>query len=324
MQQPASPARRRALQFGLGLGAGLALARSPLAMAGTLTETLAEASAGNGLIQKAIPSTGELLPVIGIGTARCYDVGESDYERAPLREVLDAFARMGGRVVDTAPSYGRAEAVVGDLVASLGNRDKLFLATKVGAGRDGREAGLAEMARSFERLRTARIDLLQIHNLAGVEHMLPVLREWKQEGRIRYLGVSTSFKPQYEALERLMRHEALDFVQIDYAIDNREAEERILPLAAERGMAVLVNLPFGRGRVFEAFHGHRIPDWATELGIASWAQFVLKYVVSHPAVTCAIPGTATLRYLEDNLAAARGQLPDAATRRRMVALIEVV
>ena len=279
-------------------------------------------SKSDALLTREIPSSGEALPLIGIGTARRYDVGASAEERAPLREVLRELPRLGGRLVDTAPSYGAAEGVVGELIAELGNRDEIFLATKVGAGRSGTEAGLAEMNESFRRLRTNRLDLLQVHNLAGVDEMLPLLRKWKDEGRIRYLGVSTSSERQYEALAALMRKEPLDFVQIDYAIDNRDADNVILPLAADRGMAVLTNLPFGRGRVFEALGKHPMPEWARELGIATWAQFALKYVISHPAVTSAIPGTARLEYLKDNLGAARAPLPDARARQRMVQLLE--
>jgi aryl-alcohol dehydrogenase-like predicted oxidoreductase len=259
---------------------------------------------------------------VGIGTARRFDVGESAEARAPLLEVLRELPRLGGMLVDTAPSYGAAETVIGDLVEQLGNRRALFLATKVGRGRGGVAAGLAEMQRSLERLRTEQIDLLQIHNLAGVDHMLPVLRAWKQEERIRYHGVTTSSARQHEALARLVQREPIDFIQVDYAIDNRAVEDRLLPLAADRGVAVLTNLPFGRGRVLQALKGRPIPEWAAGLGIGSWAQFALKYVISHPAVTCAIPGTATPAYLIDNLAAARGPLPDAATRRRMAALID--
>lgn len=299
--------RRDALQ--LGLGAAAALACEPLF------------AKDAPLVTRPIPSSGERLPLIGIGTARRYDVGTSAEERAPLLEVLRVLPRLGGKLVDTAPSYGAAESVVGDLVAELGNRDQLFLATKVGAGRNGVEAGLAEMNASLKRLRTDRLDLLQIHNLAGVDEMLPVLRKWKDEGRIRHLGISTSNSRQYEALETIMKREKLDAIQIDYAIDNRLAEERILPLAADRGMAVLTNLPFGRGRVFQAFGDKPVPEWARELGIATWAQFALKWVVSHPAVTSAIPGTAKLEYLRDNLGASRGPMPDAATRKKMAALV---
>ena len=274
------------------------------------------------LLSRAIPSTGERLPLVGIGTARRFDVGASEEERAPLREVLRELPRLGGKLVDTAPSYGNAETVVGDLLAELGNRDRIFLATKVGAGRNGADAGLAEMQQSLVRLKTDRIDLLQIHNLAGVDVMLPILREWKEKGTIRYIGVSTSNQRQYEQLEAVMRAEPLDFIQIDYAIDNRTADERILPLAAERNMAVLTNLPFGRGRVLGPFAETPIPDWLRELNINSWAQFALKWVISNPAVTSAIPGTAKMSYLKDNLGAARGPLPDAAMRRRMVEFFE--
>lgn len=274
----------------------------------------------SSLLTRAIPSSGEKIPLIGIGTARRFDVATAE-ERAPLLEVLRELPRLGGRLVDTAPSYGAAETVVGELVAELGNREQLFLATKVGAGRNGAEAGLAEMNASLARLRTKRVDLMQIHNLAGVDVMLPIVRRWKDEGRTRYVGVSTSNAKQYDELEALMKREKLDFIQIDYAIDNRLAAERILPLALDRGIAVLTNLPFGRGRVLQAFKDQPIPDWARELGIETWAQFALKYVISHPAVTCAIPGTAKLSYLKDNLGAATGKLADEKTRAKMAALL---
>jgi len=273
------------------------------------------------LLTRPIPSSGERLPLVGIGTSRRFDVTTAE-ERAPLREVLRELPRLGGKLVDTAPSYGAAETVVGDLVAELGNRDQLFIATKVGAGRNGAAAGLAEMKASLERLRMDHVDLLQIHNLAGVDEMLPVLRKWKEDGKTRYIGISTSSDRQYEQLEAIMKREPLDFIQIDYALDNRLAADRILPLAADRKIAVLTNLPFGRGRVLEAFRDKPIPEWARELGIASWPQFALKYIVSHPAVTSAIPGTAKIAYLKDNLAAALGPLPDEATRKKMVALLE--
>jgi len=263
-----------------------------------------------------------LFPRIGIGTARRYDVGTSEEERAPLRETLREFVKLGGKLVDTAPSYGNAETVVGDLLAELKIRDQIFLATKVGAGRNGAEAGLAEMKKSLERLRTDHLDLLQIHNLAGVPEMLPILRDWKKQGLIRYLGISTSNARQYAELAEVMKNEQLDVIQIDYALDNRAAEETILPLAQERKIAVITNLPFGRGRVFEKFKGEAVPQWAQELGIKTWAQFALEFVVSHPAVTAAIPGTAKVEYVRDNYQAALGPLPDAATRKRMVELVE--
>ena len=295
--------RRTAIQLGAAAAAALSL---PLRAADAKLNT------------RRIPSSGETLPLIGIGTARRFDV-QTPEQREPLMAVLQELPRLGGKLVDTAPSYGVAEVVVGELLEKIGNRKELFIATKVGAGRNGVEAGIAEMNQSLERLK--KIDLMQIHNLAGVEVMLPVLRKWKEEGRIRYTGVSTSNAKQYEQLEALMKAEPLDFIQIDYAIDNRAAEERILPLALDRKIAVLTNLPFGRGRVLSAFAGKPVPPWAQELGITTWAQFALKWVVSHPAVTSAIPGTAKLEYLKDNLGAARGPLPDATTRRKMVELL---
>ena len=305
--------RRDLLKSGLAAGLALTFGSVRSAFAGGLKPAL---------VTKAIPATGERLPVIGIGTARRFDVGPEAPERAVLREVLRNLPKLGGTLVDTAPSYGRAETVIGELVEEIGNRDQLFIATKVGAGRNGLKAALEEMEGSFARLRTDRFDLLQVHNLSGIDEVLPVLREWKASGRIRYLGMSTSFERQYDDFVRVMEREDLDFIQVDYAIDNRSAEQRILPVAAQRGMAVLTNLPFGRGRVFDAFGDRELPAWARELGIETWAQFALKWVVSHPAVTCAIPGTATMRYLEDNLGAAYGPMPDAAARERMAALIE--
>ncbi len=304
--------RRDAIKLGLAAGATMAL--SP-------QELLAQASNAE-LLTKAIPSTGERIPLIGIGTARRYDVASTEEELAPLREVLLNFPGLGGRLIDTAPSYGSAEVVVGQLMAELGIRDQIFLATKVGEGRRGRAAGIAEMEASLERLQTDHFDLLEIHNLAGTADMLPVLKEWKQEGKIRYLGITTTSERQYEELARFMRAEPLDFIQVDYAIDNRSAENLILPLAQERGIAVLTALPFGRGRVFDVFGDTPIPEWAAELGIETWAQFSLKFNVSHPAVTAAIPGTSRPDYLYDNFSASRGVLPDAAMRQRMANLID--
>ncbi len=303
--------RRDALKLGLAAGASMAL--GPRAL-------FAQGSSGE-LLSKPIPSSGERIPLIGIGTARRYDVAATEEELAPLREVLRNFPGMGGKLIDTAPSYGNAETVVGNLLAELGIRDQIFLATKVGAGRQGRAAGLAEMQGSLERLQTDHFDLLEIHNLAGTAEMLPLLREWKQEGKIRYYGITTTSKEQYEELAEFMRSEPLDFIQVDYAIDNRSAEELLLPLAQERGIAVLTALPFGRGRVFDAFGDTPVPAWAAELGIETWAQFALKFNVSHPAITAAIPGTARPEYLVDNFNASRGVLPDAATRQRMADLV---
>jgi aryl-alcohol dehydrogenase-like predicted oxidoreductase len=300
--------RRELLKVGIGSGAALLLSSGRLG------------AQPAPLIERAIPSSGERLPVIGVGTARRWEAVTTPAEMAPLREVLRQFAERGGKVIDTAPSYGTAEAVAGELVADLGIRASLFLATKVGA--TGREAGLQEIEASFRRLRTPRIDLIAVHNLRDTATQLRTLRELKQAGRIRYVGMTTSFPRQYPEFERTMRTETLDFIQVDYALDSRAAAATILPLAADRGMAVMINLPFGRGRLFQAVQGRALPPWASSFDCASWAQFFLKYIVSHPAVTCSVPGTAKVEYLLDNLGAAQGRLPDAATRRRMEEFID--
>ncbi len=300
--------RRKLLEAGIGVGASILLPSASL---------LAQAAS---LIQRKIPSTGESLPVIGIGTARRYEAVATEAERAPLREVLRQFKEMGGKVIDTAPSYGTAETVVGDLTAELTIRESLFIATKLGA-RD-RDAGIEQVEQSFKRLRTPTIDLIAVHNLQDTQTQLRTLRQLKQAGRIRYVGITTSFERQHPEFERTMKAETLDFIQVDYALDNRKADQRILPLAADRGMGVMINLPFGRGRLFRAVQGQSLPPWAGEFDCASWAQFFLKYIVSHPAVTCAVPGTAKVEYLVDNLGAARGRLPDAAMRRRMEHFID--
>jgi aryl-alcohol dehydrogenase-like predicted oxidoreductase len=302
--------RRRVLAIGIGASALALVPRSRL---------VAEPRA---LVERTIPSSGERLPVIGIGTARRYAAITTDAERAPLTAALRRFAELGGKVIDTAPSYGTAEAVVGDSVAELGVRDGLFLATKVGAS--GQTAGREQIEQSFRRLRTPVIDLIAVHNLRDTETQLRMLRELKRAGRIRYVGVTTSFARQYAELEQTMRREMLDVVQVDYALDHREAGARILPLAADRGMGVMVNLPFGRGRLFKAVRGRELPPWAAEIDCASWAQLFLKYVVSHPAVTCCIPGTSRIEHLLDNLGAARGRLPDSAMRRRMETFIDTL
>jgi aryl-alcohol dehydrogenase-like predicted oxidoreductase len=262
------------------------------------------------------------LPVIGIGTARRYADPADDTALVPLRDTIRRFAELGGRVIDTAPSYGQAEEVVGQLVEELGVRDRLFLATKVGA--NTREEGAAQIEDSFRKLRTNRIDLIAVHNLRDVDNQLAILRDLQTAGRIGALGITTSFDPQYQDFEAVMRREQLDCIQIDYALDNRSAAERILPLAQEQGIAVMINLPFGRDRLFEATRDRPLPDWAAEIGAASWAQVFLKYVLSHPSRPIAIPGMAQVRYVEDNLGAAQGNLPDAAMRQRMEQFIDAL
>ena len=272
------------------------------------------------LLRRPIPSSGEMIPVIGLGSARRYEEAKTEAEIAPLRDTFRRFHELGGTVVDTAPSYGDAEAIMGRIIAELGIRRDLFIATKVGV--DNPEQGRAQVAQSFEKLRTDRIDLIAVHNLRDITNQLAYLRELKQGGRIRYLGATTSFDRQYEAFEAMMRRETLDAIQIDYALDNRNAAERIIPLAKERGMAVFINLPFGRGSVFRATEGKPLPPWAAEIDVTTWAQFMLKYLIGHEAVTCAVPGMAQARYVDDNLKAAQGRLPDAVMRRRMEQLID--
>jgi aryl-alcohol dehydrogenase-like predicted oxidoreductase len=299
-----SVSRRDVLKIGVATGLALSLDRLPL--------LAAEPRQAANLIEKAIPSTGEKIPVIGMGTARYFD------EVTPeLREVIRRFPELGGKVIDTAPSYSNAESVVGDVIAELKARSRYFLATKVTGPGSDRASGIQQMEESMRRLHTDRIDLMQIHNLVGVDQRLPVLREWKQAGRFRYIGATTSFDRQYDAFEKLMREQQLDFIQIDYSIDDRAVERRILPLAADRGMAVLVNSPFRRGRTFMPVQGKPLPDWTAELGVTTWAQVFLKYLASHPSVTCVIPGTERVQFLVDNMVAAHGRLPDPALRRRI-------
>lgn len=301
--------RRLALQLGLVAGT--------LALAGRTVG----AAAGDGAIalrRKAIPASGELLPVIGLGTNN-YSPTTPD-ERAARKAVLERLTALGASVIDTAPAYRESERTIGELLAEIGNRSRAFIATKVTAQGGTREEGAAMLEESRRRLRSDLLDLVQVHNLVGTDVLLPLLREQVAAKQIRYVGVTTSRAAQYAELAALMRRDRLDFVQLDYSLGNRLAAAELLPLAQERGMAVLVNLPFGGrrdGNLFSRVRDRPLPDWAAELGATSWAQVFLKYVVSHPAVTCAIPGMTRVANLEDNVAAARGALPDAAMRARM-------
>lgn len=298
----------------------LLVAGGALALAGPVSAASSRRS--GALITARFNGADQDVPVIGLGTARRYAAPENDEAMAALRDTLARFVELGGEVIDTAPSYGRAEAVVGELIEGVGVRDRLFIATKVGA--DSREEGLAQIERSFANLRTDRIDMLAVHNLRDAANQLATLRALKAEGRIRSIGATTSSERQYEGFETLMRTHPLDVIQVDYALDNREAADRILPLAQDMGLTVMVNLPFGRGRLFEATRNRPLPDWAGEIGATTWAQVFLKYIVSHPARPIAIPGMAQTRYVDDNLQAARAPLPDAAMRRRMEAYMDAL
>jgi diketogulonate reductase-like aldo/keto reductase len=268
------------------------------------------------ILTRAIPSSGEKLPVIGLGTAKAFDVDLGSEAVKALEQVLSLFVKVGGKVVDTSPMYGNAEAVIGALAARLGFIGGLFLATKVWTR--GKDAGIQSMERSMERLRTKKIDLMQVHNLVDVETQLGTLRAWKEQGRIRYIGITHYQAIGHEAVEKLMRSEKLDFIQINYSIMEREAEQRILPLAQDRQVAVLANRPFGAGDLFSRVRAKPLPDWASEFDCRSWAQFFLKWIAAHPAVTCAIPATNNPQHLEDNMRAGVGRLPNDEMRRRMI------
>lgn len=276
-------------------------------------------SAAVTILQRPIPSSRETLPAVGLGTWRAFDVGASAAERAPLEAVLRRLVELGGRVVDSSPMYGAAESVVGDLATKLKITDTLFLATKVWTS--GQRAGVEQLEQSLRRLRTRRLDLMQIHNLLDWRTHLRTLREWKEAGRIRYLGVTHYTASGYDELERVLSDETLDFVQINYSLGEREAERRILPLARDRRVAVIVNRPFLDGALFREVRGRALPPWAAELGCESWAQFFLKWILAHPAVTCVIPGTSRPEHVADNMKAGIGILPDSATRERMSALV---
>jgi aryl-alcohol dehydrogenase-like predicted oxidoreductase len=298
-------------------------AAAGLAAGATLHCGAARAAAG-ALMTRPIPRTGERLPAIGLGTAIVFDIGEDAARRAERSLVIAALIENGARVIDTAPSYGTAESVVGDLVAALGVRDRLFLATKVRAA--PRDAAAAEMQASLRRLRSRRLDLMQIHNpgadLAAAAEQLAQLRDLRAQGVFRYLGVTHFQESANERLIALIERERLDFVQVNYSMAERSVERRLLPAAAAAGTAVLVNLPFARGKLFAAVRGKPVPAWAAEFDAASWGQFFLKFVLAEEAVTCAIPGMDKPEYVLDNLDAARGRLPDAALRKKMAEYLD--
>lgn len=273
-------------------------------------------AAPSPLLERPIPRSGGRLPVVGLGTAIVFDIGADAAARAERRAVIQTMIDGGARLIDTAPSYGTAEVVVGDLLAAMGAREKIFLATKVRVG--SREDNIAEMQRSLKRLRTDKVDLMQLHNVSDPKTDLRALREWREKGYTRYIGITHSQPGTQDRLAEVIRREKPEFVQINYSLAERGAEERLLPLARDTGTAVLINLPFGRGRLFSAVRGKSLPEWAGEFDAGSWGQFFLKYLLANEAVTCVIPGTDKPEYMVDNLNAGRGRLPDAAMRRKMV------
>ena len=297
--------------------------RVALAAGGLLATGLKTALASPAnIIRRKIPSTGESIPIMGLGTNR-YGVGDSADARAPLRDALARFHALGGTVIDTAPSYRSSESVLGDLMGELGIGDDVFIATKV--DRDGgREDSLAQVGESANRLQVDTIDLMQVHSLRDWQNNIPLLQELKREGRVRHVGLTTSRSSQYAEMEKaILRHE-LDFIQIDYSLEQREAAERLLPLAADRGIAVMLNRTFGGGRIFEAVGDRPLPAWAAELEITSWAQFLLKYALAHPSATVAIPGMTKAKHVDDNFGAAQGPMPDAGQRRQMEAFFDAL
>lgn len=304
-------------------GAGSPLSRrQALALMAAVAGGVGAGRPGPATVLRAIPSSGETIPAVGLGTYRAFDVGASGPQREPLREVLRRFVAAGGRVVDSSPMYGAAETVVGDLAAELGLGSSLFLATKVWTS--GREAGLAQMEQSMRRLRMTRLDLMQVHNLLDWRTHLKTLRGWKEAGRIRYVGVTHYTASAHGELERIMRDERLDFVQLNYSLAERDAERRLLPLARERGIAVLVNRPYAEGALFRPVRGRTLPPWVADIGCGSWGQFFLKWILGHPAVTSVIPATSQPDHLDDNMQAGVGPLPDAGMRQRMAAYLDTL
>ena len=296
--------RRQVIQAGANL-AGASLI-SPILAQSPLNTTI-------------IPSSGQQVPSVGIG-CRNYRGSLNSDEMPVFTDTLSTFHRLGGKVVDTSPNYGNSEEIIGTIMRELDIRNELWVATKV--DREDQAAGIARMERSFKLLAGDSFELMQVHNLRGVDIQLKTMTEWKEQGRFRYIGVTTSSDRQYEAMAEVMNRHTLDFIQIDYSLGNRNADDRLLPMALDKGIAVLVNLPFGRGRLFNAVGDTPLPDWATDIDAGSWAQIFLKYVMSHPTGAIPIPGTTKPHHADDNIAAARGRLPDASLRREMELFID--
>jgi aryl-alcohol dehydrogenase-like predicted oxidoreductase len=292
------------------------LAASAAGLAAAARARSAPPGGGQRMLARKIPRSGEAIPAVGLGTWRTFDVGASAAERAPRLEVLRRFLAAGGRVIDSSPMYGQAEVVVGELLAALAPAQAPFLATKVWTR--GRLAGEAQMRASLRRLQTQRIDLMQVHNLLDWQEHLPAMREWKAAERVRYLGITHWSAGAFEEMERILRTEALDFVQLPYSVATRAAEERLLPAAADTGTAVLVMRPFEEGALFRAVKGRPLPAWAKALGASAWSQVFLKWILAHPAVTAVIPATANPGHVAENVGAGVGPLPDEALRKRIV------
>ncbi|CAG5068775.1 hypothetical protein DYBT9623_01507 [Dyadobacter sp. CECT 9623] len=304
--------RRKALQ---GLGAtGAAMLLDPFAAAATNVPAM--------LINRKIPSTGEKLPVVGLGSWQQFDVGTSKEDRSELRDVLSKMNELGGKVIDASPMYGRAEQVIGDLTSELKLNDQFFFATKVWTS--GRQAGIDQMNDSLKKMKRSKLDLMQIHNLLDWETHLKTLKDWKAQGKIRYIGITHYTDSAHSKLEQIVKSKAVDFVQFNYSIRSRNAETSLLNVAKDNNVAVLINEPFEQGALFRAVKGKQLPDWASEYDIKTWAQFFLKYIVSHEAVTCVIPGTSDVKHLADNLGAAAGKLPDSNARKMMVKFVEAL
>lgn len=293
--------------------------------ASMLLGSLASASSlatETGAIRKTIPSSGERLAVIGLGTSRTFDIAPGDAAESPLVEVMRTFFERGGQLIDSSPMYGNAEAVTGVLLNEVSDTRGLFTATKVWT--DGKASGIRQMQESMRHFGVERIDLMQIHNLRDWRNHIETLKEWKSVGKIRYIGITTSHGRYHDELELLLDELPLDFVQFSYNIGNRDVEQDLLPLAAERGIATLINRPYQRGSLFRAVRGKPLPDWAREIDCLSWGQYFLKFIAAHPAVTCIIPATSKVRHMIDNMGAGFGRLPDEAMRRRMIAYLESI
>ena len=277
-------------------------------------------NAATPLIKRIIPASGEQLPVIGLGTYIVLDVALGAPELVELRDVLTTFSAGGAKLIDSSPMYGRAEAVTGELLTVTNLREQVFLATKVWTS--GRDSGIRQMQDSLRLMRTRHIDLMQVHNLLDLATHTKTLNEWKAAGTIRYIGITHYHSGAYRELEKLLKTRTYDFVQFNYSLAEREAEQRLLAVAAESGAAVIINRPFAQGELFGKVKGRALPVWAAEFDCSSWAQFFLKYIIAHPAVTCVIPGTGKVRHMTDNLAGGTGRLPDERIRKRMVELIQ--